>query len=128
MSDSQFFGTQQTEDRSVQTKPVLMFQEEDIPRIQFNGKLLADCDEKMLSQSAINMDVFDHFRTRPQRKRHFSLNEHRPDPANISWISSKSVPSNDKIMFSMPSRTNTSWYTQKAPLRHNTDAILCVVD
>merc|ERR1712087_1037944 len=51
MSDSEFFATQNTSSQATQTVPVLVFQEQDIPKIRFNGKLLADCHA--LSVSAI---------------------------------------------------------------------------
>jgi len=111
MSDGEFFGKLDTEDRSIQTKPVLMFKEEDIPKIRYNGKLLADCDEDTLSRSAINYNDFEHHR--------------KVEPLNTSRTSSKSVPQSDKIMFSMQSDGVPPWYNQKAPLRHNKDAILC---
>jgi len=79
MSDSQFFGKQDTEDRSIQTKPVVIFKEQDIPRIRFNGKLLADCDEETLSRSAINLNHFDLHRG---TKSSFRLN--KVDRANTS--------------------------------------------
>jgi len=57
MCDEEFFKKLETQDQCIQTQPVVVFPEEDIPKIRYEGKLLSDCDA--MSLSAICYDEYD---------------------------------------------------------------------
>jgi len=106
MSDSEFFATTNTATQATQTKPVVVFMEEDIPKIRFNGKLLADCSNA-LSMSAPAINYFS------------------DELLNESLTSTKSASEVDRVRSAKRGFGEfAAWQKQTPVLRHDTHSIL----
>ena len=118
MTDDEFFGT--TTDHSTQTRPVVIFQEEDIPKIRYNGKLLSDIAAKANNSSLSNIS-YNH-----SMSQSWIFDDDNDTNNNKQNESCNNSAKSDKILYRHPNNihfNNNSCREYSRPLRYDSDSI-----